>query len=266
MSTLRLLIDAGNTRIKWTLVDARASAHDVAQSAAVSACVHRETGWHQTLVDDWERALNGRTNLASAWLANVAGDTVAAPLQAALAQLAPHAELRPLSPAAQAAGIVNGYAEPDRLGVDRWLSALGARALYPEETLLVVSLGTATTIDAVIGERFDGGVILPGLDLMRAALAANTAQLPHPEAAAQAGIGFAGNTDDAIRNGCTLAQVGAIATAWQQLQQQAPQRSRRCIISGGAAAAPAPLLPLPSSRHDHLVLAGIQALANDAGA
>lgn len=269
MSALRLLIDVGNTRVKWTLVDARASAHDVAQSATVGACVHREPDWHETLAADWQRALGGRTNLTSAWLANVAGDAIAAPLQATLATLAPQAELRPLAPAAQATGIINGYAEPSRLGVDRWLSALGARALYPEEALLVVSLGTATTIDAVIGERFEGGVILPGFDLMHAALAANTAQLPQLGAAAQAGTAstaFAGNTDDAIRNGCTLAQIGAIANAWQQLQLQAAQRSRRCIVSGGGATVLAPLLPLPCSRHDHLVLAGIQALANDAGA
>jgi hypothetical protein len=79
-------------------------------------------------------------------------------------------------------GVRNLYERPpEQLGADRWAALIGARALLGS-TCLVVCAGTATTIDRLDASGlFRGGLILPGYDLMRAALAANTAQLPLAE-------------------------------------------------------------------------------------
>ena len=97
-----------------------------------------------------------------------------------------------------ACGVTNGYATPTQLGADRWAALIGARGFHTGNAVVVMS-GTATTIDVLDSDgTFRGGVILPGLSLMRRALAQGTAGLPlasgdyhvHPR-----------NTDDAIASG-----------------------------------------------------------------
>jgi type III pantothenate kinase len=158
----------------------------------------------------------------------------------------------------QLAGVRNGYRNPAQLGCDRFAAAIGARALAPGRALIVATCGTATTIDAIDADGlFIGGMILPGLGLMAASLARNTAQLPQvPDGApapAAAFATFADNTDDAIRNGCLAAQAGAIERAC------AVHGAALCLVSGGAGAAVAAALA-PTVAHrvvDNIVLAGL---------
>lgn len=77
-------------------------------------------------------------------------------------------------------GLRIGYRRPRELGTDRLAAALGARALYPKNNVIVVDCGTAATLTAVTADGLlAGGAILPGLALWAEALAARTAQLPH---------------------------------------------------------------------------------------
>src|SRR5499427_3904546 len=72
-------------------------------------------------------------------------------------------------------GGTNGYASPARLGADRWAALVSARSMF-RAACLVVMAGTATTIDPLRGDgTFAGGMILPGLDLMKRSLAESTA-------------------------------------------------------------------------------------------
>src|SRR5690606_31240552 len=81
-------------------------------------------------------------------------------------------------PQREQCGVKNGYKKPAQLGADRWASLIAARAMH-DGASLVVNAGTATTIDLLDNSgRFLGGLILPGLRLMRSALANNTAELP----------------------------------------------------------------------------------------
>ena len=153
------------------------------------------------------------------------------------------------------AGVTNGYREPARLGCDRFAAAIGARALAPGQNLIVATCGTATTVDAVNADgRFVGGMILPGLALMAASLAHNTAQLPQVAPGATPPL-FGDNTQDAILSGVLSAQAGAIERAVAGLG------AATCIVSGGAAPHIAPALKVAHRMVDNIVLVGLHAAA-----
>ena len=240
-----LLVDAGNTRVKWAVarpgapagnwLDSGAQAHaDLARLAAI---------W-QTFP------------LTQALVSNVAGNAVAATIESALASAQPRA----FAPGwfrsqPTCAGVVNGYRDPMQLGCDRFASLIGARHRFPGQALLVVTGGTATTVDALDAYgRFIGGMILPGLRTMAQSLALNTALLPSVDDARTDRL-LADNTQDAIVSGCIHAQVGAILQAYAQLP------SARCVLSGGAAPYIAPQLPFACERIDNLVLLGLHVAA-----
>lgn len=235
-----LLIDAGNTRIKWALV---APDTPLGGWLASDAVAHAQL---DTLGAQW-----APLPITEALLSNVAGGTIAARLRAML-PVAP----RDFVSLPQLAGVTNGYRNPAQLGCDRFAAAIGARALAPDQAVIVANCGTATTIDAITAEGvFLGGMILPGLGLMASSLARNTAQLPQIADMAPLPAGFADNTDDAILSGCLAAQTGAIERAVRMHGAQA------CLLSGGAAPRIAPALALPFQLVDNIVMLGLQTAA-----
>jgi type III pantothenate kinase len=242
-----LLIDAGNTSIKWALVEDGAVPGVWVASGALAH-------------DDLAPGIWASHQVERALLSNVAGSTLRARLELALPVGLPHDWF---TSQPQLAGLRNGYRNPFQLGCDRFAAAIGARALAPGFALIVATCGTATTIDAITPDGlFLGGLILPGLGLMASSLARNTSQLPQVGAAAQIQPGFADNTDDAIINGCLTAQAGAIERACAALQAQ--YGAVRCILSGGAAGFIEPMLS-PSLQHEkvaNIVLIGLQVAAH----
>ncbi len=242
---MRLLIDAGNTRVKWALAEKHAAPGEWQSSGAL---FHSELG----ALDD----VLSQHQLLSAWVSNVAGASIRSQLEALLrASGMPIESVHWFRSQAQCAGVINGYQDPSQLGCDRFASLLGARALFPEKSLLVITAGTATTIDALDDSgRFLGGMILPGLGTMAQSLALSTAQLPHVEAHLSVSC-FADNSLDAIVSGCVQAQLGAIMQARAQLP------SAFCVLSGGAAEYLLPYLPAPVEQVEQLVLRGLQVAA-----
>ena len=243
-----LLIDAGNTRVKWALAPAMpGKPGEWVESGAVA----REA--LPTLAAHWK----GR-HVMRVVLSNVAGEAVRKDLAAVLGHcFGPHEPpLEVFVSSALRAGLRNGYRTPGQLGSDRFASSIGARALFPGQALIVATCGTATTIDAISGEGvFIGGMILPGLRLMASALATHTAQLPEVAQRMGSDMPFADNTEEAIVLGCMSAQAGAIERAL------ARHPGARCIISGGAARMLAPFLAAPAELVDNLVLIGLQVAA-----
>ena len=124
-------------------------------------------------------------------------------------------------------------AHPSRVGTDRLLGAWGARLHYGAP-LLVVDLGTATTVDVVDASgAFAGGAILPGMDLGLASLARGTAQLPEVRLSApEAAIGR--DTGAAIRSGVVLGHLGAIREIVMRIVAElAPGGQRPTVIATG---------------------------------
>ena len=232
-----LCIDSGNSRIKWA--------------------VHADGAWRESAaVDHAETAkmadLPCRLPMpARVMLANVAGDAAGTAIRHALAPWLP--VLREVESTAAAGGVTNLYDNPARLGVDRWCALIGARAITTVPCVVVMA-GTATTVDTLDGDgRFLGGLILPGLDLMRRSLARDTAALP---LAAGKHTPYPRCTDDAIVSGCIEAQAGAIERACARLEPGA-----LCLLSGGAADAIGEHLKVPYRRVGNLVLEGLLRLA-----
>ena len=244
-----LLIDAGNTRIKWAVADDNGAAPGIwlAEGAVPHAAMNQ-------LTHAWRQALAGKT-ICRVLVSNVAGPVMRERLQQALpAGLDAHA-VRWFAALPELAGVRNAYRDPARLGADRFASAIGAHALQPGQDLIIATCGTATTVDALTCDGvFLGGMILPGPTLMASSLAHNTFQLPQIGPGAALPTGIADNTFDAILAGCLNAQAGAIERAY------AAHRATLCILSGGAAQAIAPMLALPQLVVDNLVLIGLHAV------
>ena len=244
---MRLLIDAGNTRVKWALT---ASDHPVPVWEAQGSVMH----------DALAGLASGlkTQDIGAVWISNVAGDVMAKRLTQMLAALGLAGNaLHWFASLPACGGVRNGYREPAQLGCDRFAALIGARHHHPDRDLLVVNAGTATTVDALTADgHFTGGMILPGLGTMASSLALNTAQLP-PVSDLHLEQTMADNTRQAIISGCISAQVGAIARAFAQHPGQSPL----CLISGGAASFISPHLTLQHELVPNLVLAGLHVAA-----
>lgn len=231
-----LCLDAGNSRLKWGLRDGtRWQMQDILAHADI-----------ETLAASLPVQPRGIV------ACNVAGSAVAARIEALATMLGtPLAWLRS---SASASGVINGYDHPAQLGADRWAALIGARSLHAGAALVVMA-GTATTIDTLdAAGGFRGGLILPGLDLMRSALAHNTAGLPEAQGNYRT---HPTNTGDAIISGALHATLGAIERMARHSFDHATGADFVCLLSGGAAATLAPHLDLPTRRIDNLVLEGL---------
>jgi len=257
-----LLIDAGNTRIKWALADTGGSL------LAIGLVQHHDDPVHWPA---WQGP--SQPGSPSVWISNVAGAVTAQRLSAQLQANWPHAISHTITTQAAQCGVINGYRTPAQLGSDRWAGLLAARAAYPNEHVLIATCGTATTLEALRADgTFCGGLLAPGWTLMMQALGQHTAQLPLlsnaqardllPFAAnvAEPEAMFAQDTESSISRGSLLAQAGLIERAWKTWSDTlgAPVR---LVLSGGGADAVAQVLPIPYTRHDHLVLAGLGLIA-----
>jgi type III pantothenate kinase len=231
-----LCLDAGNTRLKWGLREGFAW-----------------RGQGVLALDDIDGIATLLPAVSEHILAcNVAGDAMAQRIEDIAAPFG--VPLEWFRSNASCCGVTNGYDTPAQLGADRWAALVGARGLHAGNALVVMA-GTATTIDVLdAAGRFRGGLILPGLDLMRKSLARNTAALPEARGAYR---DLPTNTDDAIASGAVHATLGAI-----ERMACRPVSADFCVLlSGGAADALAPHLELPQRRIDNLVLEGLARVA-----
>lgn len=214
------LFDLGNSRLKLAplLPDG--------QPGTVEARAHDAAGW-----------CAGLPSGGTAWVCLVASPVLSLELLQALASRFRRVSIARTS--AKFAGVRVAYANPARLGVDRFLAMLGARALGPG-AWLPVSVGTALTLDLLSGDGTHvGGRIAPSPAVMRAALHARASHLP-----AEGGrfVEFAADTQDALASGCEGAAAAlverSLAHAHRLLGAEATP-----VLHGGGADALAPHLP-----------------------
>ena len=241
---MRLLVDIGNTRVKWaTCDDGRLSP----QQAATHA------DWTEA---DWAAMFAGHGTLQQVVAASVAAAATRKRLVAAAAASGIE-DVRFVATTAAAAGVRNAYGDPHLLGVDRWVAVIGAHHLYG--ACCIADVGTAATIDAVDGSGWHlGGFIVPGPHMMVRALWSGTSDLAAHSAASRAYATtlFADNTRDAIERGCRVALAALVDRSVQETLQRTGV-APKLLLTGGAALEVLPYVQGPSVHVPDLVLRGL---------
>lgn len=226
-----LLVDLGNSRAKWAWLEQ-------GQPGAMQA---------GTLAE-----LLQLPPPSQVWLSCVAASAQLVQLQ----QAWPTSVCHVMSSEVAAGGVINGYREPQRLGVDRWLALVAARQLC-RAPQLVVDAGTALTIDLLdeFGQH-KGGWILPGLQLLQRALIGGTAAVrPQGSVAVE---GFGRDTAAAVGRGCQQMLLGAVRQAQAEGRKLLATACKpRLLLSGGDGPLLAELLAEPCLLVPDLVLRGL---------
>ncbi len=128
---------------------------------------------------------------------------------------------RSCSNPASKTGLKIRYRNPLEVGADKIANAIGAVELYPGRNLLIVDLGTATTLCAVTRDKeYLGGVITPGIHMSMAALESNTARLPVVEIVRPAEI-LGRSTVESIQSGLYYGTLAASASAHRRRHPEA---------------------------------------------
>lgn len=234
-----LLLDLGNTRLKWAW---RVPAPD---AKLMSALTHASSSgvWDALFLEAPPRKI---------WLASVAGKQA----DALIAEIDRRwgCPVIQVGTPAQFKGWTNSYEVPERLGVDRFLAMLGAMELAEHSGLIVAMAGTALTIDVVAANHaHQGGLIVPGPSLMRASLHRGTAELPLVNASS---VALGRSTADAIGAGSVRACTALIMSVMQD------HTAAKLVISGGAWAELLPGLVAHAPLYiEDLVLRGLRIYA-----
>jgi type III pantothenate kinase len=254
-----LLIDMGNTRIKWAL---RRGVAPGRQSALP--------------IDDWrgiESALRKLRRIESVYVVCVAGAPAERALRVLLRRLGLPAP-RFVRSSTQVAGVTNGYGDAWRLGADRWVAAIGAWHLAgSRRAVCAVSVGTALTLDVIdAGGQHRGGLIAPGPALMVRSLLQHTQGIAARAAGGAARATrksgqkiirpLADNTRDAIELGSLTAAAALIDKTLGAVRAKLGTRPT-VMLTGGGALVIAPLLQTRHLHVDDLVLQGLAVIARD---
>jgi type III pantothenate kinase len=244
MKKRALLIDLGNTRLKWAL----------AQSGRISDAAALDWPSVELPIGMWRDA-----GIECIGIASVASATVRARLFSALTALT--APVIEAAVAARWRDLRCAYPKPERFGVDRWLALIATYCAMPDESRLVVAAGTALTIDLLDAHgEHRGGVIAPGLAAMREGLFAKAPGLAQ-YSDGTAGTGMVNDSADAIASGCLQAALGLIERHRAVPDGRSP---RAVVISGGDAAFLATHLVAPCEVRPWLVLEGLAHWLDDA--
>ena len=234
MSQRLLLVDRGNSGLKWLFLAAQEAPRRGRDMAELPAIAATEEG------------------VTPALIASVADEQANGDLVAELTARG-FAPWLATSPAALGA-LRNSYEQPERMGVDRWLAMVAARHRHAGR-LCVVDAGSALTIDFVDSEgRHEGGFIIPGAALMRRALFQDTDRVRF-DASVDAELAPGCSTAEAVNNGLLLAQAGAVRLALATAE--AGGDTPRVFFCGGGAASLERAMDCTVARVPDLVFEGL---------
>jgi type III pantothenate kinase len=219
-----LVIDVGNTRLKWAWLTSTGLSDQ-------QAIVHRDTKpgiWTTALFE------SGQTP-SRVLVSNVAGPQMAKTLTQ-LAKKRFLVKVEFITAAQEFNGLTNGYLDPTLLGADRWLALIGAWTLA-RTALCVVDAGTAVKVDSVDGAgQHLGGLIAPGIHMMREVLMTRTsdiAKAAEHSTPSLAGV-LANNTIGAVSRGAVFALAGMADRAAEVIEQSTGGKPKLFITGGDA--------------------------------
>lgn len=244
---MHLLIDLGNSRLKW----ARCGSGQWLSGATL----HRDREMAALLDEAWDAVPTPTTIV----MTSVATEETRRALEQWIRDRWAVTVHR-VQAQRQQLDVVNTYRNPTALGADRWAALLGARGLTPR-ACAVVDCGTAVTLDALSAEGvFAGGVIFPGLRLLRQSLGAGTAGIGAMEG--NDGSCLARATADGVAAGTLFGLAGAIERCLRE-QEQALGETMEVFMTGGDAALLALHLARPVLEVPDLVLKGLARVAEE---
>jgi type III pantothenate kinase len=242
---MNLLIDLGNTRLKWAL--------------------HAPGLWRTqaaVLEDDMpsllDRAWHDLETPRKVVVCSVANPARRQTLEKWLQK---HWSITPQIVRAQAEqlGVKNLYRQPEQLGVDRWVALIGARGLTTSAAC-VVDCGTAVTVDALSADgEFLGGAIFPGLRLLRDSLVQGTAGIS--ATAGDAIDCLARSTVDGVAAGTLFGLAGAVERLIDEYRRTLGE-SMKVFLTGGDAPELATKLRAAHTPVPDLVLKGLASIAD----
>lgn len=283
-----LLIDVGNTRIKWVWLPGPGDASEGAApedfgdasedigGAQGDAGGPLEYGAAATAerLDTLPFLAHGQGTVG-ALACNVAGSDLGRKL-GDLVRERLTVKLEFVQASAAACGVISAYTRPGKLGADRWAALIGAHALGPKD-YCIVDAGSTVTMDLLRADgRHLGGYIAPGREMSLAAMAEGTAELasrlkdhsgwPHdltPAAGSAEAQDLTPGTDsaEAMEKGVLAAQLGMIRSGMERLAGEGAG-SPVLLLTGGGADALIATGELPGAQSvPDLVLRGLTALA-----
>jgi len=241
----KLLIDRGNTRLKWQLVDGLT----ILDKGSI-----RNN-------DSFDAALSGYqiADLDGIWVSNVTSDHFESDLLAwSKKRELGVKKVHFVKSNQQAYGVINAYQQPERLGVDRWLAMIAARELFPG-LLCVVDCGTACTLDVIDSSgQHQGGYIVPGLSMMSESLLSNTEKIKIDQPISEVFLGK--NTSEAVSLGIRKSLLGFIQQAVNDLVEQY-REPVSLVITGGDGALISKGLSMESIFIPELIFKGLSRYA-----
>ena len=248
---MMLLVDMGNSSIKWAILES-------GTLSPQQRIQYRNTSFASMLEKAW-RQLEPSEGI---WVSNVAGPQKAEILTHWVRSYFGR-EPSFIKTSGAAGGIKNGYQNPAQLGVDRWLTLIGAYALEKDK-LCVVDCGTAITLDvlAANGQHL-GGLIMPGVTTMHKALK-NNAYALDPVAKMvlfkEKQPLLAHDTQTGIALGTSYAVIGFLEYVTNTFENQG--NKLKIFLTGGGASVLEPFLQSPYQLIPDLVLQGLVVLVN----
>ena len=251
-----LLIDAGNTRLKWGVLEEGAlSEKTIGETGDVPQADIRDSGL-AALTRNLPRDVD------YAFVSNVAGQRFATRLTGVLSAHA-GCDTGFARTSNAACGVTNAYPDPRQMGVDRWAAMIGAWSEL-RSAVLVVDAGTAVTLDALDSKgRHLGGQIVPGFTLMAGALTRETSDIDVSHAAEDQALSrslsmFADSTAGCVSEGAANAVAGAIERAISVLRSSAYDPV--LVLTGGDASRILDAVNTTPHYRPELVLAGLAEL------
>ncbi|MDN7130275.1 type III pantothenate kinase [Pseudidiomarina sp. 1APR75-15] len=247
MNPNKLLIDAGNTRVKAAQMDADG---------------HLEPLFNLSYEELRETHL--QAPVASVWLALVGGAAQQSLLNEWMKSQCGQAQVYPVTSEAHKFGVSNAYSEPTHLGVDRWLALLGAYNENKKPTL-IIDAGTAITVDWIDDQgQHLGGWIAPGVDMMQKAVTDRAPRVFTDTQKIWGRVNQLGtSTPDGLLDGCVNMFAGIVRQALHVTETELDWFDYRLLFSGGSI----PLLPVELKRkgelRSELVLQGLALYARE---
>ena len=255
MSTL--LIDIGNSRLKWAIPPNSGDLYSdfIDQGVSMNDSPNQLAQFDQ---------LSKNQTIEKIICSSVISEERTLALEKHLKAIMPQASWFQINGTSAIKHLSSQYDQPQQLGPDRRAMALGAHQMFPGKNILMVGAGTATTIDLITPSHHMGGWIFPGMELMAKSLNLSTAQLPKVSTDQESSLlAIGANTNDGIYQGILASHLGAISIAQEYAKNQKIKLDLMIVAGGNAKIIIALLKNFSSSvlvhHEEHMVLKGLLA-------